>query len=96
MIKDGGGPGRLAGLRGRIRPGLRAALGTHLGTALPHPVVKVTGSSSKRVSLAALIAVKPGCRARLIYRVRRGPGLASSTGFSPAPGLTSSLCQPRP
>ncbi len=38
----------------------------------------VTGSSNKRVSLAALIAIKPGHRPRLIYRVhknrrRRGP-----------------------
>jgi hypothetical protein len=41
------------------------------------PVVRVTGGSNKRVSLAALIAVKPGCRPRLIYRVhtrRRGSG----------------------
>jgi hypothetical protein len=38
-------------------------------------VVTVTGGSNKRVSLAALIAVKPGHRPRLIYRVharRRG------------------------
>jgi putative transposase len=34
-------------------------------------VVKVTGSSNKRVSLAALIAIKPGCAPRLIYRVHR-------------------------
>jgi DDE superfamily endonuclease len=32
-------------------------------------VVKVTGGSNWRVSLAALVAVKPGCRPRLIYRV---------------------------
>jgi len=32
-------------------------------------VVRVTGGSNRRVSLAALIAVKPGCRPRLIYRV---------------------------
>jgi transposase len=32
-------------------------------------VVKVTGGANRRVSLAALIAVKPGCRPRLIYRV---------------------------
>ena len=38
------------------------------------PVVTVTGGSNKRVSLAALIAVKPGCRARLIYRVHTGHG----------------------
>ena len=29
----------------------------------------MTGGSNKRVSLAALIAIKPGCRPRLIYRV---------------------------
>jgi DDE superfamily endonuclease len=32
-------------------------------------VVRVTGGSNKRVSLAALIAVRPGHRPRLIYRV---------------------------
>jgi putative transposase len=35
-------------------------------------VVTVTGGSNKRVSLAALIAVKAGRRPRLIYRVRSG------------------------
>jgi putative transposase len=35
-------------------------------------VVKVTGGSNKRVSLAALIAIKPGHQPRLIYRVHRG------------------------
>ena len=35
-------------------------------------MVRVTGGSNKRVSLAALIAVKPGQRARLIYRVHAG------------------------
>ena len=33
----------------------------------------VTGGSNKRVSLAALIAVKPGCQPRLIYRVHAAP-----------------------
>ena len=32
----------------------------------------MTGGSNKRVSLAALIAVKPGCRLWLIYRVHTG------------------------
>ena len=32
----------------------------------------MTGSSNRRVSLAALIAIKPGHRPRLIYRVHRG------------------------
>jgi DDE superfamily endonuclease len=36
-------------------------------------VVRVTGGSNKRVSLAALIAVRAGCRPRLIYRVHHGP-----------------------
>ena len=35
------------------------------------PVAKVTGAHNARVSLAALIAIKPGRRARLIYRVHR-------------------------
>jgi putative transposase len=49
-------------------------------------VVRVTGSSNKRVSLAALIAVKPGCRPRLIYRVHhgRGPRTGRRKGFAEA------------
>jgi len=35
-------------------------------------VVRVTAGSNKRVPLAALIAVKPGQRPRLIYRVHTG------------------------
>jgi transposase len=38
----------------------------------------VTGAHNKRVSLAALICSKPGCRPRLIYRVHRGPGPRSN------------------
>jgi putative transposase len=34
-------------------------------------VVKVTGGSNRRVSLAALLCIKPGCRPRLIYRVHQ-------------------------
>jgi putative transposase len=34
-------------------------------------VVTVTGGSNKRVSLAALIAIKPGCWPRLICRVHK-------------------------
>jgi Winged helix-turn helix len=37
VVKDGGGPGRLADFRGRIGPGLTSAQGTHLGTARPDP-----------------------------------------------------------
>jgi hypothetical protein len=34
-------------------------------------VVRVTGGSNRRVSLAALLCIKPGQPPRLIYRVRR-------------------------
>jgi hypothetical protein len=48
------------------------------------PVVTVTGGSNRRVSLAALIAVRPGQRARLIYRVRpaRRPRGDKRKGFT--------------
>jgi len=36
------------------------------------PVVKVADSSNKRVSLAALLCIKPRQRPRLIYRVHHG------------------------
>ena len=49
--------------------GLRPPKGRTWGRRGRTPVVTVTGGSNKRVSLAALIAVKPGQRARLIYRV---------------------------
>jgi hypothetical protein len=47
-------------------------------------VVRVTGASNKRVSLAALIAIKPGQRPRLIYRVHaaRGPRKDRRKGFT--------------
>jgi hypothetical protein len=34
------------------------------------PVVKVSGRRSGRVSVAGLIAMRPGCRTRLCYRIR--------------------------
>ena len=52
--------------------GLRPPKGRTWGRRGHTPVVRVTGASNKRVSLAALIAVKPGCRPRLIYRVHTG------------------------
>jgi DDE superfamily endonuclease len=52
--------------------GLRPPRGRTWGRRGRTPVVKVTGSSNKRVSLAALIAVKPVQRPRLIYRVHTG------------------------
>jgi hypothetical protein len=51
--------------------GLRPPKGRSWGRRGHTPVVTVTGGSNKRVSLAALIAVRPGCRPRLIYRVHR-------------------------
>jgi putative transposase len=49
-------------------------------------VVRVTARNSPRVSLAALIAVKPGCRPRLIYRVHAGRkhGTGQRKGFNEA------------
>ena len=49
--------------------GLRPPKGRTWGRRGHTPVVKVTGGSNKRVSLAALIAIKPGQAPRLIYRV---------------------------
>jgi transposase len=45
-------------------------------------VVTVTGGHTKRVSLAALIAVRPGCQARLIYRTHRGRRDDRRKGFT--------------
>jgi hypothetical protein len=49
-------------------------------------VVTVTGGSNKRVSLAALIAIKPGQRPRLIYRLHknRRRGKDQRKGFTEA------------
>ena len=55
--------------------GLRPPQGRTWGRRGRTPVVRVTGGSNRRVSLAALIAVRPGCRPRLVYRTRtRRPG----------------------
>jgi hypothetical protein len=53
--------------------GLRPPKGRTWGRRGRTPVVTVTGGSNKRVSLAALIAVKAGQRPRLVYRVHAGP-----------------------
>jgi hypothetical protein len=52
--------------------GLRPPRGRTWGRRGATAVVTVTGAHNTRVSLAALIAVKPGRRPRLIYRVHRG------------------------
>jgi transposase len=51
--------------------GLRPPKGRTWGRHGHTPVVTVTGSSNKRVSLAALLAIKPGHAPRLIYRVHK-------------------------
>jgi putative transposase len=51
--------------------GLRPPKGRTWGRRGHTPVVKVTGGSNKRVSLAALIAIKAGQAPRLIYRVHK-------------------------
>jgi hypothetical protein len=45
-------------------------------------VVKVTGGHDTRVSLAALIATRPGQEARLIYRTHRGRRGDTRKGFT--------------
>jgi hypothetical protein len=45
-------------------------------------VVTVTGGSNKRVSLAALIAVKAGRRPRLVHRVHAGRRGDKRKGFT--------------
>jgi transposase len=52
--------------------GLRPPRGRTWGRRGRTPVVTVTGGSNKRVSLAALIAVKAGQRPRLAHRVHDG------------------------
>ena len=67
--------------------GLRPPKGRTWGRRGHTPVVTVTGGSNRRVSLAALIAVKPGQAPRLIYRVhrrRRRHGTDQRKGFTEA------------
>jgi transposase len=47
-------------------------------------VVRVTAALSPRVSVAALVAVKPGHRPRLIYRTHRGRRGGGCKGFTEA------------
>ena len=62
--------------------GLRPPKGRTWGRRGHTPVVTVTGGSNTRVSLAALIATRPGCRPRLIYRTRRGRRDDQRKGFT--------------
>jgi hypothetical protein len=63
--------------------GLRPPKGRTWGRRGRTPVVTVTGGSSKRVSLAALIAVKAGQRPRLACRVHAGPRRGDKRKGSP-------------
>ena len=47
-------------------------------------MVTVTGGHDARVSLAALIAVRPGCRPRLIFRTHRARRGDKRKGFTEA------------
>ena len=66
--------------------GLRPPKGRTWGRRGRTPVVKVTAVGAKRVSVAALIAARPGAagRARLIYRIYldRGSGKNRRKGFA--------------
>jgi len=62
--------------------GLRPPKGRTWGRRGHIPVVTVTGGSNTRVSLAALIATRPGCRPRLIYRTHRGRRDDQRKGFT--------------
>ena len=72
-----------------IRPGPEAAVGRTWGRRGRTPVVTVTGGSNKRVSLAALIAVRPGQRPRLIYRMHRA---RRRTGAKASPRRSTPGC----
>src|SRR6266704_1379487 len=86
------GPGRRAGLaadRGawlcwedESGQGLRPPKGRTWGRRGRTPVVTVTGGHDTRVSLAALIAVRPGRRPRLIYRTHRARHADKRKGFT--------------
>ena len=62
--------------------GLRPPKGRTWGRRGCTPVVKVTGGHDTRVSLAALIAVRPGCRPRLIFRTHRARRSDTRKGFT--------------
>jgi hypothetical protein len=66
--------------------GLRLPKGRTWGRRGRTPVVTVTAAGSKRVSIAALVATRPGTpgRARLIYRTHldRGPGRHRRKSFA--------------
>ena len=62
--------------------GLRPPKGRTWGRRGRTPVVTVTGGHDRRVSLAALIAVRPGCRPRLIFRTHHARRADQRKGFT--------------
>jgi hypothetical protein len=62
--------------------GLRPPRGRTWGRRGHTPVVTVTGGHDTRVSLAALIAVRPGARPRLIFRTHRARRGDTRKGFT--------------
>jgi transposase len=66
--------------------GLRPPKGRTWGRRGCTPVVRVTAQISPRLSVAALVAVQPGSRPRLIYRTHRGRrgGTSRRKGFTEA------------
>ena len=62
--------------------GLRPPSGRTWGRRGRTPVVTVTGGHDTRVSLAALIAVRPGCRPRLIFRTHQARRGDTRKGFT--------------
>ena len=62
--------------------GLRPPRGRTWGRRGCTPVVRVTGGHDTRVSLAALIAVRPGCQPRLIFRTHRARRGDKRKGFT--------------
>ena len=62
--------------------GLRPPKGRTWGRRGRTPVVTVTGGHDTRVSLAALIAVRPGCGPRLIFRTHRARRGDKRKGFT--------------
>src|SRR3954452_9993286 len=64
--------------------GLRPPKGRTWGRRGCTPVVRVTAAISPRLSVAALLATKPGQRPRLIYRTHRGRRGGGRKGFTEA------------
>src|SRR3954447_17418804 len=77
QIKSATDPGAWLVFEDESCQGLRPPKGRTWGRRGRTPVVRVTAQNAPRLSVAALVAVKPGQRPRLIYRThrrRRGGG----------------------